>query len=93
MMSLHACPVQWMLFAFMPLPSPALSIVKISEDVLADTGGKREVDVPPSLGFGDRGISLRGTEHAPGKEPAADVPPNASLHYELELLRVSIPPS
>lgn len=56
-------------------------------------GGIRDIIVPPSLGFGDRGISLRGTEHAPGKEPAADVPPNATLQYELELLRVSIPPS
>ena len=56
-------------------------------------GGIRDVTVPPSLGFGDKGISLRGTEHAPGKKPAADVPPDAVLRYELELLRVSVPPS
>lgn len=49
--------------------------------------------MPASLGFGETGISLRGTEHVPGKEPAADVPPNADLQYTLELLRVSIPPS
>lgn len=49
--------------------------------------------VPPALGFGEEGISLRGTLHAPDKEARADVPPNATLRYELELVRVSIPPS
>lgn len=49
--------------------------------------------MPPSLGFGEKGISLRGTEHRPDKEAQADVPENATLHYELELDRVSIAPS
>ena len=49
--------------------------------------------VPPELGFGEKGISLRGTEHVPDKEQQGDVPPNAVLEYTLELVRVSIPPS
>jgi FKBP-type peptidyl-prolyl cis-trans isomerase len=54
-------------------------------------GGKRIVTVPPALGFGERGFTLRPTEHVPGKGGA--IPPRATLEYELELLRVSIPPS
>lgn len=54
-------------------------------------GGIRKVTVPPELGFGRNGTSLRPTEHVPGK--SGEVPPNATLTYELELVRVSIPPS
>lgn len=54
-------------------------------------GGQRRVTVPPELGFGDRGLTLRPTEHVPGK--AGEVPPGATLEYELSLVRVSIPPS
>lgn len=49
--------------------------------------------IPPELGFGTQGVSLRGTTHVPDKEAQAEVPPNATLRYELELVRVSIPPS
>jgi FKBP-type peptidyl-prolyl cis-trans isomerase len=55
------------------------------------TGGVRRVIIPPELGFGERGATLRPTVHVPGKE--GTVPPNATLEYELSLLRVSIPPA
>jgi FKBP-type peptidyl-prolyl cis-trans isomerase len=54
-------------------------------------GGRRTVTVPPGLGFGERGAVLRPTEHVPEKQGA--IPPGATLEYELELERVSIPPS
>lgn len=54
-------------------------------------GGRRVVVIPPELGFGPNGATLRPTEHVPGKQGV--VPPNAMLTYELELVRVSIPPS
>lgn len=54
-------------------------------------GGKRRVVVPPALGFGDGGTTLRPTEHVPEKQGV--VPPGAELVYELDLQRVSIPPS
>ena len=57
------------------------------------SGGIREASIPPQLGFGEKGISLRPTEHVPGKEQQGEVPANAELVYTLELLRVSIPPS
>jgi FKBP-type peptidyl-prolyl cis-trans isomerase FkpA len=38
-------------------------------------GGKRKLTIPPELGFGKQGIG-------------SVVPPNAVLHYELELLAV-----
>ena len=53
-------------------------------------GGKRTVIIPPELGFVD-GAVLRPTEHVPGKN--GRIPPGATLTYELELVRVSIPPS
>lgn len=55
-------------------------------------GGIRKITVPSSLGFGERGISLRGTEHVPDKQ-AEDVPSTATLEYTVELIRVSIAPS
>eukprot|EP00891_Asterochloris_glomerata_P000357 jgi/Astpho2/357/e_gw1.00010.102.1_t len=54
-------------------------------------GGKRTVVVPPSEGFGDNGVTLKPTEHVPDKQ--GEVAPGATLTYELELVRVSIPPS
>ncbi|PNH03110.1 Peptidyl-prolyl cis-trans isomerase FKBP17-2, chloroplastic [Tetrabaena socialis] len=54
-------------------------------------GGRRLVTVPPELGFGARGAVLRPTEHVPDKQGV--VPPNATLEYDVELLRISIPPS
>ena len=46
-------------------------------------GGRRIVVVPPGLGFGDEGVRLQdGT-----------VPAGATVRYDLELTRVSVPPS
>ncbi|KIY96727.1 hypothetical protein MNEG_11234 [Monoraphidium neglectum] len=63
------------------------------EEALATmrAGGKRRVVVPPALGFGDRGAVLRPTEHVPEKQGV--IPPGATLEYDIELQRVSIPPS
>ena len=47
--------------------------------------------VPPELGFGSQGTVLRPTEHVPTKQGI--IPPGATLEYELDLVRVSIPPS
>ena len=47
--------------------------------------------VPAELGFGSSGAVLRPTEHVPDKQGI--VPADAELEYELELVRVSIPPS
>ena len=54
-------------------------------------GGKRHVVVPPEQAFGERGAVLRPTEHVPDKQGI--IPAGAELEYDLELLRVSIPPS
>lgn len=54
-------------------------------------GGKRRIVVPAALGFGEQGSVLRPTEHVPEKQGI--IPGGAELEYELELLRVSIPPS
>lgn len=47
--------------------------------------------VPAALGFGDAGAVLRPTRHVDDKSGV--IPPGADLEYELELERVSIPPS
>lgn len=46
-------------------------------------GGKRILIVPPELAFGEQGAKL----------PLGVVPPNAEVTYEIELTRVSIPPT
>ncbi|KAF5834570.1 FKBP-type peptidyl-prolyl cis-trans isomerase [Dunaliella salina] len=53
-------------------------------------GGRRLIKVPPSKGFGDAGTVLKPTNHVPGKSGV--IPGDAFLEYDLELLRVSIPP-
>jgi len=60
---------------------------------LADmrNGGRRKIIVPPDLGFGTEGFALQGTRHVEDKK--GRIPPNATLEYEVELLRVSIAPS
>lgn len=63
----------------------------IATYAMAWPGGIRVVTVPPQLGFGDQGAVLRPTEHVPDKQ--GEVPPGATLEYELSLIRVSIPPS
>ena len=47
--------------------------------------------VPAQAGFGSRGAVLRSTEHVPEKQ--GSIPPDAELEYELELVRVSVPPT
>lgn len=59
------------------------------EDMKA--GGKRHVEIPAEFGFGQEGISLQSTRHVPDK--SGIVGPNMSLVYDVELVRVSIPPS
>jgi FKBP-type peptidyl-prolyl cis-trans isomerase len=54
-------------------------------------GGKRRLVVPPELGFGAEGGFISPTLHVEDKKGV--VPPNATLVYEIELVRVSIPPS
>ena len=55
-------------------------------------GGRRRITVPPGpLAFGDQGSVLRPTEHVPEKQGI--IPGGVELTYELELVRVSIPPS
>ncbi|KAG2487051.1 hypothetical protein HYH03_014297 [Edaphochlamys debaryana] len=55
------------------------------EQVLATmrAGGRRTIVVPPALGFGERGATFS----------QGQVPPGATLKYDLELVRVSVPPS
>lgn len=67
----------------------ALGVELALEDMRA--GGRRHVNVPSQYGFGEKGTSLKPSRHVPDK--ASVVPPNADLEYDLELLRVSIPPS
>ena len=53
-------------------------------------GGIREARVPASLAFGRKGYSFRSTRHA---EKEGAIPPDSDVVYELEVVRVSIPPS
>lgn len=60
-------------------------------NVGVDAGGRRTVTVPPAQGFGEKGGQIAATLHAPGKQGV--IPKDATLTYDLELIRVSIPPS
>jgi FKBP-type peptidyl-prolyl cis-trans isomerase len=59
------------------------------EDMRA--GGKRHVFVPSEYGFGEQGTSLKPSRHVPEKN--GSIGPNVDLEYDVELVRVSIPPS
>ena len=54
-------------------------------------GGRRIVVVPPSAGFGGNGYTAKATEHVPEKR--GEVAPGATLEYDIEVVRVSVPPS
>ena len=54
-------------------------------------GGRRIAVVPPEAGFGDNGYTARPTEHVPEKR--GEVPPGDTLEYDIEVVRVSVPPS
>jgi FKBP-type peptidyl-prolyl cis-trans isomerase len=53
------------------------------------SGGKRLVDVPPKLGFGDEATVVQSRL----TKEAFEIPSNSEIRYEIELIRVSIPPS
>lgn len=54
-------------------------------------GGRRTITVPAAQDFGESGGSLTATLQAPTKQ--GNIPIHATLVYDLELIRVSIPPS
>jgi len=58
------------------------------EDMRA--GGKRHVSVPAQYAF-ENGVSIQATLHVPDKEGV--VGPKMDVAYDVELVRVSIPPS
>ena len=62
------------------------------EEALAGmkAGGRRRVVVPPQAGYGAQPYAFRATRHAGDKDGV--VPPNSTIEYDLELVRVSIPP-
>jgi len=57
-----------------------------TEEVLRSmrNGGRRVITVPPEMAFGDRGTTL---------PQGGEVPPGATVEYDLTVMRVSIPPS
>ena len=58
------------------------------EDMRA--GGKRHVSVPAQYAF-ENGVSIQATLHVPDKEGVVE--PKMDVTYDVELVRVSIPPS
>lgn len=87
----HALPLFRCVTTYLAVPT--LCLLSGVEEAMSTmkAGGKRRIIVPPSLGFGEAGSVLRPTEHVPEKQGV--IPGGAELEYELELLRVSIPPS
>ena len=63
----------------------------VDASVQIHAGGRRVITVPSAEGFGEAGGSLAGTLHVPSKQ--GNIPSDATLTYDLELIRVSIPPS
>lgn len=63
------------------------------EEVISgmQAGGRRVCSIPSALGFGNKNFSLRPTLHAEDKSGV--VPANSDLEYDVELVRVSVPPS
>ena len=47
------------------------------------------MDVPPKLGFGNESTVVQSRL----TKEAFEIPPNSDIKYEIELIRVSIPPS
>ena len=62
-----------------------------SNSNLSHAGGRRIITVPSDQGFGESGGNIAATLHAPNKQ--GTIPSDATLIYDLELIRVSIPPS
>ena len=60
------------------------------EEALATqkVGSTRVIQVPPALGFGEKGLAIENKE---GNTEYL-VPPNEKLQYELELVAVTVPP-
>ena len=75
----------------MPSHTASAQLTAVAEPQ-SDAGGIRRVKVPPELAFGNRGFSFgeRGYRHADDK--SGIIPPSSTVDYELELVRVSIPP-
>ena len=77
----------------MPLTQSSISSFHLHSQVSADIakflGGKRVVQVPPSLGFGSETTFIESKL----KQETVQIPENSKLTYEIELSRVSIPPS
>ena len=67
-----------------------LSHVGDVADSYTPAGGIRRVKVPPELAFGKRGFIFQATRHVDDK--SGIIPPSSTVDYELELVRVSIPP-
>lgn len=60
-------------------------------------GGRRRVNVPPELGFGEKGavVELPSCTDAlcdRSQGGVVRVPPNAALFYDVELLKITVPP-
>lgn len=73
---------------------PTITVVPsllLDVDVDMYVGGRRTVTVPAAQGFGEKGGQVAASLHAPDKQGV--IPKDATLTYDLELIRVSIPPS
>ncbi len=79
---------QAFIFGSRPLP-PGLPVGFEEALSTMKTGGKRVAEVPPSLGFGSEGAFVKSKL----RRDTVEIPANTALTYEIELTRVSIPPS